>query len=80
MEAAMQVSKWGNSLAVRLPKQLVDQMCLIEGDEIVVVDTVGRMLIVEKQERRGLALKKMAARAWKAPADYKFNRDEANER
>jgi len=26
MEAAMEVSKWGNSLAVRLPKALVDEL------------------------------------------------------
>ena len=28
MEAAVQVSKWGNSLAVRLPKALVDELGL----------------------------------------------------
>ena len=33
----MQVSKWGNSLAVRLPKALVDQLGLKEGDELNVV-------------------------------------------
>jgi antitoxin MazE len=37
MEALMQVSKWGNSLAVRLPKVLVDQLGLKEGDELNVV-------------------------------------------
>ena len=37
MEAAMQVSKWGNSLAVRLPKALVDALGLKEGDELNVV-------------------------------------------
>jgi antitoxin MazE len=37
MEAAMLVSKWGNSLAVRLPKALVDQLGLKEGDELNVV-------------------------------------------
>jgi antitoxin MazE len=34
----MQVSKWGNSLAVRLPKKLVDEMGLKPGDELVVVN------------------------------------------
>jgi len=30
----MQVSKWGNSLAVRLPTAVVDALGLKEGDEI----------------------------------------------
>jgi antitoxin MazE len=30
----MQVSKWGNSLAVRLPAAVVDELKLKEGDQI----------------------------------------------
>ncbi|HSC18982.1 MAG TPA: AbrB/MazE/SpoVT family DNA-binding domain-containing protein, partial [Rhizomicrobium sp.] len=30
----MQVAKWGNSLAVRLPKKLVDELGLKEGDKL----------------------------------------------
>ena len=37
----MQVYKWGNSLAVRLPKTLVDELGLKEGDELDVVATRG---------------------------------------
>jgi antitoxin component of MazEF toxin-antitoxin module len=33
----MQVAKWGNSLAVRLPKKLVDELGLKPGDEISLV-------------------------------------------
>ena len=33
----MLVSKWGNSLAVRLPKALVEELGLKEGDELNVV-------------------------------------------
>ena len=32
----MQVSKWGNSLAVRLPAAVVDALELKEGDQIEV--------------------------------------------
>ena len=32
----MQVSKWGNSLAVRLPATVVDALGLKEGDQILV--------------------------------------------
>lgn len=40
----MRVPKWGNSLAVRLPKALVDKLELKEGDELNVVDVVERTL------------------------------------
>jgi antitoxin MazE len=76
----MQVSKWGNSLAVRLPKALVESMALSDGDEINVVDVIGRTIVVEKQAKRRAALSNMAKRDWKAPEGYKFDRDEANKR
>ena len=37
MEAEMRVSKWGNSLAVRLPKALVEKLGIAEGDDVDVV-------------------------------------------
>jgi antitoxin MazE len=79
-EAAMQVSKWGDSLAVRLPKALVEKMGLIAGDEISIVDVAERTLVVQKEDRRKAALERMASRNWTLPADYTFDRDEANER
>ena len=76
----MQVAKWGNSLAVRLPKKLVNELELKAGDEIEIVDAAKNKLTVEKIDRRAEALARMKARAWEAPADYRFDRDEANER
>ena len=76
----MQVSRWGNSLAVRLPKALVDQFGLKEGDELKVVDVVERTLVVQKEDRRKAALERLASLNWTLPPDYKFDRDEANER
>ena len=76
----MQVSKWGNSLAVRLPKALVDQLGLKEGDELNVVDVVERTLVVQKEDRRKAALERLASLNWTLPPGYKFDRDEANER
>jgi antitoxin MazE len=80
LEIAMQVSKWGDSLAVRLPKALVDKMGLRVGDELDIVDVVERTLIVEKEDRRKAALEQLALLNWRLPPDYKFDRDEANER
>jgi antitoxin MazE len=79
-EAVMQVAKWGNSLAVRLPKKLVDKLGLKAGDEVEIVDAAKGLLALEKNDRRADALARMKARAWTLPADYKFDRDEANER
>jgi antitoxin MazE len=76
----MQVSKWGDSLAVRLPKALVEKMGLRAGDELDIVDVVERTLIVQKEDRRKAALERLASLNWTLPADYKFDRDEANER
>jgi antitoxin MazE len=81
MEATMLVSKWGNSLAVRLPKVLVDQLGLKEGDELNVVAAKDGTIEVEtREDQRRRALDRMAARNWTLPPDYKFDRDEANER
>jgi len=76
----MQVSKWGDSLAVRLPKSLVEKMGLEAGDELTIVDVIERTLVVEKEDRRKAALENIRSRKWTLPLDYKFDRDEANKR
>jgi antitoxin MazE len=78
--AVMQVSKWGNSLAVRLPKKLVDDMGLREGDELAIVEAATHWLSVEKKQRRLQALDNMRKRGWLTPDGYAFDRDEANAR
>jgi antitoxin MazE len=81
IEAEMQVSKWGNSLAVRLPKALVEQLGLKEGDELNVIAAKDGVIEVEtKEDQRRRALERLASLNWTLPPDYKFDRDEANER
>jgi antitoxin MazE len=81
IEAAMQVSKWGNSLAVRLPKALIDQLGLKEGDELNVIAASKETIELEtRKDQRRRALERMAARNWTLPEGYRFDRDEANER
>jgi antitoxin MazE len=81
METAMQVSKWGNSLAVRLPKALVDELGLKEGDELNVVAAGNGAIEVEtREDQRRRAIERLASLNWTLPPDYKFDRDEANER
>jgi antitoxin MazE len=77
----MQVLKWDNSLAVRLSKALVDQLGLKEGDELSIVAAGDGVVAVEtKEAQRRRALDRLAERNWTLPSDYKFDRDEANER
>ena len=76
----MLVSKWGNSLAVRLPKKLVDALKLSPGDELNVVEAAKGQIVVEKADKRAEFLKQMEQFRWPAPEGYKFDRDEANER
>lgn len=38
-----QLAKWGNSLAVRIPKAVAEQVCLQEGDSIVIEALEGRI-------------------------------------
>jgi antitoxin MazE len=76
----MRVAKWGNSLAIRLPKDLVEALSLKAGDELEIVDASRQRLAVSKDERRKKALERLASMRIELPADYKFNREEANER
>ena len=76
----MRVSKWGNSLAVRLPKALVEDLDLKPGDELEVVSAAPTRIALARDERRARAVARMRARAWTLPDDYTFDRNEANAR
>jgi antitoxin MazE len=76
----MRITKWGTSLAVRLPKKLVDEMNLKPGDDIDMVKAEGNKLAIEKIDRREQFLKAMEQFRWSAPEGYRFGRNEANER
>jgi antitoxin MazE len=76
----MQVAKWGNSLAVRLPAVVVDALDLKEGDEIEIHVAGGRQFGVARKPGRAELLKRLRAFRGRLPADFKFDRDEANAR
>jgi antitoxin MazE len=76
----MQVAKWGNSLAIRLPKAVVEALKLKAGDDVEVVVAGRRRFEVVRDARRETALAKLRALKWKLPEGFKFSRDEANER
>src|SRR5438309_12042760 len=76
----MQVSKWGNSLAIRLPQAVVEALQLKEGDEIEISVAGAREFVVDRDRRRERALEILRNSNWKFPAGWKFDREAANQR
>ena len=76
----MQIAKWGNSLAVRLPAAVVEALELKEGDEIEIHVADGRTFGVARKPGRAQLLKRLRSFRGRLPADFKFDRDEANAR
>ena len=78
----MQVAKWGNSLAVRLPAKLVAELGLKEGDEIDVRPAAdGALEVIAGAHARQVSrsaeqwLDDIIAMGPVLPADYKFERE-----
>jgi antitoxin MazE len=76
----MQVSKWGNSLAVRLPAKVVEILDLKEGDQIEVRIAGAREFEIDRDRTRERALARLRKLRRPLPAGFSFNRVEANER
>jgi antitoxin MazE len=76
----VKVAKWGNSLAVRLPASLVQELKIQEGDDVEIIARGERRLEVSPDERRRQALEEMRRLAVPLPPGYKFDREEANAR
>jgi antitoxin MazE len=76
----MQVSKWGNSLAVRLPAAIVQALELKEGDDIEIRIAGGRELEVGRDESRQRALEALRKLQRPLPPGFVFDRDDIYER
>jgi len=76
----MKVAKWGNSLAVRLPAQVVEALQLKADDEIEIHVEGERTLSIRKAPSRKELLARLRGMRGRLPRDFKFDRLEANER
>jgi antitoxin MazE len=76
----MQVVKWENSLAVRLPDSIVETLGLREGDEIEIEMAGERKLLVSRDRSREQVLARLKALQRPLPPGFRFSRDDANER
>ncbi len=77
----MQVAKWGNSLAVRLPAKLVAELGLAEGDEIEIVRASRERLEIKLKKERQAAIEELrklrSDLRSTVPAGYRFKRCDA---
>ena len=76
----MQVAKWGNSLAVRIPADVVEALQLKAGDEIEIQVAGARQFAVARKPSREDLLIRLREFRGRLPADFVFDREEANER
>jgi antitoxin MazE len=76
----MQVSKWGNSLAVRLPAVVIDALGLKAGDDVEIQVTGARTFDVSKSPDNQELLAKLRKYRGRLPQGFRFDRLEAHER
>lgn len=73
----MQVAKWGNSLAVRIPADVIRELGLKEGDTVDLCSVSdAQVAVISREQRRKAALAELdRLPAW-MPGGYAFDRDE----
>ena len=76
----MQVAKWGNSLAVRLPAAVVEALELKEGDQIEIRVVADREFEVSRDRSRQKALERLRRLRRALPEGFTFDREAAHER
>lgn len=76
----MQVSKWGNSLAIRLPAALVEALDLKEGDQILIEVAGNRRFAVSRAPEARELLARLRAYRGRLPPAFRFDRLEVHER
>lgn len=76
----MQVAKWGNSLAVRLPRSVVEALGLSEGDSVEIHVAGPRTFEIEKAPAPEDLLARLRKYRGRLPAGFTFDRLEAHER
>jgi len=75
----MQVARWGNSLAVRLPAAVVQALSLSEGDEIEIQVAGARSFEVSKRPAGRALLARLRKYRGRLPPGFRFDRLEANQ-
>jgi antitoxin MazE len=74
------MAKWGNSLAIRLPRSVVEALGLKEGDSIQIHVAGPRAFEVERSPAPKELLQRLRKFRGRLPAGFRFDRLGANER
>ena len=76
----MQVSKWGNSLAIRIPASVVEALQLKEGDNVEIVVEGAKAFSIRKSAETRELLERVRKLRGRLPEGFRFDRLKANER
>lgn len=77
----MQIAKWGNSLAIRIPADVARSLGLKVGDRVELKAlSDGEYAVISEAQRRAALIAQLRSFRGSLPADYKFDREEANAR
>jgi antitoxin MazE len=76
----MQVARWGNSLAIRLPAAVVEALELKEGDQIEIHIVDSRRFEVSRDRRKERAMARLRRLRRPLPPGFRFDREDAHER
>jgi len=76
----VKVSRWGNSLAVRLPSAVVEALGLKAGDQIEVTIVGPRQFEIRRERDLESALERLRKLRRPLPPDFTFDRNAASKR
>lgn len=76
----MQIAKWGNSLAVRLPARMVQELGLKAGDEVEITAADAAHFQLHRRCEPEELLGRLREFRGLMPPDWRFDRNEANAR
>jgi antitoxin MazE len=76
----MKAAKWGNSLAIRIPADVVEKLGISPNEELELKITGANSFEVTRNRRRQDAIEAIRKLAMPLPEGYKFNREELYDR
>ena len=76
----MKLAKWGNSIAVRIPAEVITKLGMAPNDEVRIEITGEHSFQITRDRRREEAIEKMRSMSFTLPDGYVFNREELYER
>jgi antitoxin MazE len=72
----MKLAKWGNSLALRIPAEVVEQLKLSPGDEVEISVANDNQFQVSRDLRRRHAIEQLKKLRVQLPENYAFRRSD----